>query len=45
MPYKRPRSTEAAREMYAEVMGQDATEDATFATLTAEIEQQLGVVK
>lgn len=45
VPYKRPRSTEAAREMYAEVMGQDAAEDATFATLTADIEQQLGVVK
>ena len=45
VPYKRPRSTEAAREMYAEVFGTDAAEDATFATLTADIEQQLGVAK
>ena len=43
--YKRPRSTEDARTLYTQVTGNPAPDDATFATLTAEIEQQLGVVK
>lgn len=43
--YKRPRSTEDARTLYVQVTGSPAPDDATFATLTAEIEQTLGVVK
>ena len=41
--YKRPRSTEQARELYTSIIGTEAPEGATFGDMVAEIEHTLGV--